>query len=48
MKIVSYNVNGIKAWIQLPMGFTLQPAEFTKIAVIVIMSFLLAEPRELV
>lgn len=40
------NVNGVKAWIQLPMGFTLQPAEFTKIAVIVIISFLLAEPRD--
>ena len=44
--VVGSNVNGIKAWIQLPMGFTLQPAEFTKIAVIVIMSFLLAEPRD--
>lgn len=44
--VIGSNVNGIKAWIALPMGFTLQPAEFTKIAVIVVMSFLLAEPRD--
>lgn len=44
--LIGSNVNGIKAWIQLPMGFTLQPAEFTKIAVIVIISFLLGEPRD--
>lgn len=44
--LIGTNVNGIKAWIALPMGFTLQPAEFTKIAVIVIISFLLAEPRD--
>lgn len=44
--LIGTNVNGIKAWISLPMGFTLQPAEFTKIAVIVIISFLLAEPRD--
>lgn len=44
--IIGTNINGIKAWISLPGGFTLQPAEFTKIAIIVIMSFLLAEVRD--
>lgn len=44
--IIGSDINGIRAWIALPGGFTLQPAEFTKIAVIVIMSFLLAEPRD--
>ena len=44
--LIGTNINGIKAWISLPGGFTLQPAEFTKIAIIVIMSFLLAEVRD--
>ena len=44
--LIGTNVNGIKAWIALPLGFTLQPAEFTKVAVVVIISFLLAEPRD--
>lgn len=46
--IVGTQVNGIRAWISLPAGFTLQPAEFTKIAVIVIISFLLGELRDVV
>lgn len=44
--VIGTRVNGIRAWISLPAGFTLQPAEFTKIAVVVIMSFLLAELRD--
>ena len=44
--LIGSRVNGIRAWIQLPLGFTLQPAEFTKVAVIVIISFLLAEPKD--
>lgn len=44
--LIGSDINGIRAWIALPGGFTLQPAEFTKIAVIVIMSFMLAEPRD--
>ncbi len=44
--VVGARINGTRAWIALPGGFTLQPAEFTKVAVIVIMSFLLAEPRD--
>ncbi len=43
---IGANINGHRAWIKLPGGFTLQPAEFTKVAVIVIMSFMLAEPRD--
>ena len=44
--LIGTRVNGIRAWIALPGGFTLQPAEFTKIAVIVMISFLLAELRD--
>ena len=44
--VIGTEVNGIRAWIALPGGFTLQPAEFTKIAVIVMISFLLAELRD--
>ena len=44
--LLGSKVNGIRAWIALPGGFTLQPAEFAKIAIVVIISFLLAEPRE--
>lgn len=44
--LIGSEVNGIRAWIALPGGFTLQPAEFTKIAVIVMISFLLAELRD--
>lgn len=44
--LVGTRVNGIRAWISLPAGFTLQPAEFTKIAVVVIISFMLAELRD--
>ena len=44
--VIGTEVNGIRAWIALPAGFTLQPAEFTKIAVIVMISFLLAELRD--
>lgn len=44
--VIGTRVNGIRAWIALPAGFTLQPAEFTKVAVIIIMSFLLAELRD--
>lgn len=35
--------NGTNAWIQLPMGFTLQPAEFAKITVILSMAMVLSE-----
>lgn len=46
--LIGTRVNGIRAWIALPGGFTLQPAEFTKIAVVVIISFLLGELRDTV
>jgi len=36
-------VNGAKAWIALPGGFQIQPAELAKIAIIVGMSMILAE-----
>ena len=39
-------VNGARAWISLPGGLQIQPAEFAKIAIIVGMSMILAEKRE--
>jgi rod shape determining protein RodA len=36
-------INGAHAWIRLPAGFTLQPSEFAKVAVIVGMSLVLSE-----
>lgn len=36
-------INGAKAWITLPAGFTLQPGEFAKIVVILAMAMVLSE-----
>lgn len=40
---IGTTVNGAHAWIKLPAGFTLQPGEFAKIAVILAMSLVLAQ-----
>lgn len=39
-------VNGTKAWIELPAGFSIQPAEFTKLALILVVASLLSERRD--
>ena len=39
-------INGAHAWIILPGGFTLQPAEFAKLSIILGMSMILAEKRD--
>jgi len=39
-------VNGAHAWIFLPGGFSLQPAEFAKIAIILGMAMILSEKRD--
>ena len=44
--IVGFEINGVKAWIQLPLGFTLQPSEFAKIALVLGMAMILAETRQ--
>jgi rod shape determining protein RodA len=39
-------INGAKAWIALPGGFSIQPSEFAKIAIILGMSMILSEKRD--
>ncbi len=39
-------INGSHSWIVLPAGFTVQPSEFAKVALVVGMSMLLAEKRD--
>ena len=39
-------VNGAQAWIQLPGGFSIQPSEFMKVALVVGLAMLLAERRD--
>jgi rod shape determining protein RodA len=39
-------INGAKAWISLPGGFTIQPSEFAKIAIILGMAMILSEKRD--
>ncbi len=36
-------INGAHSWIELPAGFQVQPSEFAKVAVIVLMAMLLSE-----
>lgn len=40
------SIAGARAWIDLPGGFTFQPSEFAKIAVIIMMAAILAEKRD--
>ena len=39
-------INGSHSWIVLPAGFSVQPSEFAKVSLVVIMSRLLAEKRD--
>ena len=39
-------IDGIKAWIPLPGGFTLQPSEFAKLAIVLGVSIVLAETAQ--
>jgi rod shape determining protein RodA len=43
---VGSTINGAKAWITLPGGYSVEPGEFAKVAVIAGMAMLLAERRE--
>ncbi|MEI6763288.1 MAG: rod shape-determining protein RodA [Actinomycetes bacterium] len=43
---IGSTINGARSWISFPGGFTLQPAELAKIAVIIGMAMILAETRE--
>ena len=40
-------IAGARAWIELPLGQTLQPSEFTKVAIILMMAAILAEKRDI-
>jgi rod shape determining protein RodA len=39
-------INGSHSWIVLPAGFTVQPSEFAKVALVVALALLLAEKRD--
>jgi rod shape determining protein RodA len=43
---IGSTINGAKAWITLPGGYSVEPGEFAKVAVIAGMAMLLAERRE--
>jgi rod shape determining protein RodA len=43
---IGTEINGAQAWIALPAGFTIQPSEFAKIAIILGMSMILSEKRD--
>lgn len=40
-------IAGARAWVDLPGGFTVQPSEFAKVAVILMMAVILAEKRDI-
>jgi rod shape determining protein RodA len=44
---IGVTVAGARAWIDLPGGLTLQPSEFMKIAIILLMAALLSEPQDI-
>jgi rod shape determining protein RodA len=39
-------INGSRSWIVLPAGFSVQPSEFTKVALVVALALLLSERRD--
>jgi rod shape determining protein RodA len=43
---IGSSINGAHAWILLPGGFSIQPSEFAKLAIILGMSMLLSEKRD--
>ena len=43
--LVGTSIAGAKAWIKLPGGFTIQPSEFAKVAIILALAFILGEKR---
>jgi rod shape determining protein RodA len=43
---LGHTINGAKAWFLLPGGFSFQPSEFAKIAIILGMSMILSEKRD--
>lgn len=40
------SIAGARAWIRLPGGFTMQPSEFAKVAIVLILALILAEKRD--
>lgn len=44
---IGKTIAGARAWIELPLGQTLQPSEFTKIAIILMMAAILGEKRDI-
>ncbi len=44
--VLGTSIAGARAWIDLPGGFTIQPSEFAKVAIIMMMAAILAEKRD--
>ena len=43
---IGTRIAGARSWIDLPIGFTLQPSEFVKITIILMMAVILSEKRD--
>jgi rod shape determining protein RodA len=43
---IGHTINGAHSWIVLPAGFQIQPSEFAKVAIIVLIAMLLGEKRD--
>jgi rod shape determining protein RodA len=43
---LGYTIGGARGWFKLPMGITLQPAEFAKVAIILMLAMMLSEKRD--
>ena len=43
---LGYTIGGARGWFKLPLGITLQPSEFAKVAIILMLAMMLSEKRD--